>query len=74
MHKSYDQVKAKSKTQWGMLGSFNNDNGVNQAYPLSNNLFGLYIEKLEQSVNKNVEAWKFVGNDSKGFSPVNVPN
>ena len=21
-----------------------------------------------------VEAWKFVGNNSKGFSPVNVPN
>ena len=23
---------------------------------------------------ESVEAWKFVGNNSKGFSPVNVPN
>ena len=26
------------------------------------------------SPKEGVEAWKFVGNNSKGFSPVNVPN
>ena len=25
-------------------------------------------------VNEGVEAWKFAGNNSKGFSPVNAPN
>ena len=25
-------------------------------------------------IKPGVEAWKFTGNNSKGFSPVNVPN
>ena len=25
-------------------------------------------------LTSSVEAWKFVGNNSKGFSPINVPN
>ena len=34
-----------------------------------------YEEHLENKIiYSGVEAWKFAGKNSKGFSPVNVPN
>ena len=30
--------------------------------------------RFESSFEVGVEAWKFAGGNSKGFSPINVPN
>ena len=35
---------------------------------------GNNFEVLEVQDEEPIEAWKFAGDNSKGFSPVNVPN
>ena len=36
---------------------------------------GVEVKHLKESIDQGiVDAWKFVGNNKKGFSPVNIPN
>ena len=44
-------MKVKIKTSIGISESFRGDIGVKQDCPLSPNLFGLYIDKLEEWLN-----------------------
>ncbi|KAH9299597.1 hypothetical protein KI387_031279, partial [Taxus chinensis] len=52
VHKLYEQVRAKIKTREGMSECFGSNIGVKQGCPLSPTLFGLYIDKLEDWLNK----------------------
>ena len=52
VYKLYKQVKAKIKTKVGMSECFGSDIGVKEGCPLSPTLFGLYIDKLEEWLNK----------------------
>ena len=52
VYKLYEQVKAKIRTKVGMSECFGSDIGVKQGCPLSPTLFGLYIDKLEEWLNK----------------------
>jgi hypothetical protein len=53
VHRLYEQVKAKIRTTEGLSEDFDNNIGVKQGCPLSPTLFGLYIDKLEEWLNKN---------------------
>ena len=52
VYKLYEQVKAKIRTTEGMSECFGNEIGVKQGRPLSPTLFGLYIDKLEEWLNR----------------------
>ena len=52
VYKLYEHVKAKIRTKEGMLECFGSNMGVKQGCPLSPTLFGLYIDKLEEWLNK----------------------
>ncbi|KAH9307116.1 hypothetical protein KI387_043788 [Taxus chinensis] len=52
VHKLYEQVRAKIITREGMSECFGSNIGVKQGCPLSPTLFGLYIDKLEDWLNK----------------------
>ena len=55
VHRLYEEVKFKIKTLDGISKSFRSDIGVKQGCPLFPNIFGLYIEKLEEWLN--LEGW-----------------
>ena len=61
VYKLYEQVKEKIKTKEGMSECFRSNVGVKQGFSLSTTLFGLYIDKLEEWLNKaNGERIKLV--------------
>ncbi|KAH9310082.1 hypothetical protein KI387_037993, partial [Taxus chinensis] len=52
VHKLYEQVRAKIKTNDGLSECFGSDIRVKQGCPLSPTLFGLYIDKLEEWIDR----------------------
>ena len=52
VYRLYEQVKAKIRTTEGLSEEFDSNIGVKQGCPLSPTLFGLYIDKLEEWINK----------------------
>ena len=52
VYRLYEQVKAKIRTTEGLSEDFDSNIGVKQGCPLSPTLFGLYIDKLEEWINK----------------------
>ena len=51
VHKIYEEVKVKIRTSSSISESFRSVIEVKQGCPLSPTLFGLYIDKLEESLN-----------------------
>ena len=52
VYRLYEQVKAKIRTTEGLSEDFDSNIGVKQGCPLSPTLFRLYIDKLEEWINK----------------------
>lgn len=52
VYKLYEQVKEKFRTKEGMSKCFGSDIGIKQGCSFSSTLFGLYIDKLEEWLNK----------------------
>ncbi len=54
IHRLYDQDRARIKTKDGISEWFGNDIGVRHGCPLSPTLFGLYVDKLKDWMNKTL--------------------
>lgn len=52
VHRLYDQVWVKIRTKQGFSECFGSDIGVKQGCPLSPTLFGVYIDKLQEWIDK----------------------